>query len=147
MSRDRMDDVMALWELKARYCRLVDTKDWDAFRSCLAENFSAEFVGMPRSERTLPTSASLQDRDRIIDAQAAALAGVVTIHQVFSPEIRIEEADTASGIWGMRDHVIMPKCVFTGYGHYHEKYHRINGEWVIQQMKVTRLHVVEVWKD
>ncbi len=27
-----MDDIEAIKQLKARYCRLLDTKDWDGFR-------------------------------------------------------------------------------------------------------------------
>ena len=47
-----MDDVAALLEieeikqLKGRYCRYLDAKDWDAWRDLLANNFISEIAGV-----------------------------------------------------------------------------------------------------
>src|SRR5690606_35420468 len=78
---------------------------------------------------------------------AEALAGAVSIHHGHMPEIEILSADQAAGIWAMEDRIFWPSNNPTvmgleslhGYGHYHEKYRRVDGRWLIQSLKVTRL--------
>jgi hypothetical protein len=124
--------------IKARYCRMVDTKDWAGLGALLTENFVLDV-----SEGTsIP----------IIHGRAAALARVAeligsarTVHQVHTPEIEVH-GDEAHAIWAMNDRVLWetPKhglASITGYGHYRERYVRQNGAWKIAYSKLTRLHI------
>jgi hypothetical protein len=45
--------------------------------------------------------------------------------------------------WAMQDRVIFGpnRPSITGYGHYHERYVRQNGQWKIAALKLTRLHI------
>jgi len=54
----------------------------------------------------------------------------------------------ATGIWAMQDVVVWPEGVarplptvhsLTGFGHYHETYSLVAGEWRIASLKLTRL--------
>ena len=40
-----MDDIEAIKQLKARYCRMLDTKDWDGFRQVLADDVVMDSTG------------------------------------------------------------------------------------------------------
>jgi hypothetical protein len=124
--------------IKARYCRMVDTKDWAGLGALLTEDFVLDV-----SEGTsIP----------IIHGRAAALAQVAeligsarTVHQVHTPEIEVH-GEQADAIWAMQDRVVWetPKrglTSITGYGHYHEHYVRQNGAWRIASSKLTRLHI------
>ena len=70
------------------------------------------------------------------------LDGAVTVHQGHMPEIEVTSETTATGIWALNDIVIWPNGMrLEGYGHYHETYEKVDGEWRIKSSKLTRLHV------
>ena len=135
-----MDDAPALLEiesikqLKARYCRLLDAKDWDAWREIFADDFHSdtseaggkvidgadEFVAFTRKNLQKPSQ--------------------VTAHQVHAPEIELTSDTTARGVWALEDVVrLAPGVNLRGYGHYHETYEKIDGQWRIKSSKLTRL--------
>lgn len=126
-------DWLAIANLKARYCRLLDTKDWDGYGALFTDDviIDTSAAGGPRFEGR--DSALNTIRDSIGDAK--------TVHQVHSPEIEIS-GDKAMGIWAMYDRVEWTNGrSLTGHGHYHEQYVRIAGEWRIAESRLTRLHV------
>jgi hypothetical protein len=58
------------------------------------------------------------------------------------PEIELTSSDTAIGIWAMEDLVRFLGCIdLHGYGHYHEKYKKVDGQWRISYSKLTRLRM------
>jgi SnoaL-like domain len=67
------------------------------------------------------------------------------MHAVFLPEIALISPAAANGIWGMHDLVKMPHCVFEGWGHYHDRYVKEQGVWMIKSSRVTRIHTEEQW--
>ena len=127
-------DWLAIVSLKARYCRLLDTKDWAGWEELFTEDF------------TLDTSAAGGQR---IAGRAAAISYVrssitddtITTHHVHNPEISIA-GNTASAIWAMQDRNIWPNGrQLLGFGHYHEDYLRVGDEWKIAVSRLTRLNV------
>ncbi len=126
-------DWLAIANLKARYCRLLDTKDWAAFERLFTEDFllDATASGGPR----------LEGRSVAIASVHASIHAARTAHQVHFPEIAIE-GDDATGIWPMQDHLIWPDGrVMTGHGHYHECYRRTTDGWRIARSRLTRLMI------
>jgi hypothetical protein len=128
-----INDWLALCEAKARYCRLLDTKDWEAFANLFIEDY------------LLDTSGSggpvISGRDAAMKSVRTSLATAKTAHQVHSPEIEIN-GDEARVIWAMRDRVVWSNDrSLTGYGHYHERWVRRNGEWKIATLSLTRLQM------
>jgi hypothetical protein len=73
------------------------------------------------------------------------LRDVVTVHHGHMPEIEITSPTTATGIWAMEDHLRFPPGArlreLHGYGHYHETYVKLEGEWRIQSTKLVRLRL------
>jgi hypothetical protein len=127
-------DRVAICELKARYCRFLDTKQWDAWSALFVED-----LVLDTSEAGGP--AAVSGRDEAVATVRASIETASTAHQVHTPEIRIE-GDTAEGIWAMQDRVVFETGAgLTGYGHYTETYAKRDGAWRIATIKLTRLHV------
>jgi uncharacterized protein (TIGR02246 family) len=124
-------DWLAIANLKARYCRMLDTKDWPGYAALLTEDvvFDATGSGGPRME----------GRDAVVTRIRQSLEEARTVHQVHSPEIEIAR-DGASAIWALQDRIRWPDGrKLSGAGHYHELYVRQDGEWRIAESRLTRL--------
>jgi uncharacterized protein (TIGR02246 family) len=128
-----MNDIEAIKQLKARYFRMLDTKDWEGFRQVFADDV---VIDTTDSGGELVTGA-----DQFLAYLDQALAGTTTVHQGHMPEITITGDTTATGIWALHDIVIWPGGMrLDGFGHYHETYVKDGDDWRIQSSKLTRLH-------
>ncbi|RYD63430.1 MAG: nuclear transport factor 2 family protein [Sphingomonadales bacterium] len=128
------EDWRAICELKARYCRLMDGKDWDGYRDLFTEDYELDVSAASGG-------APVRGRDAALATVLPHIRDAVTAHQVHSPEIVIRD-DEADGIWAMQDRVIFAGgASISGFGHYHERYRREDGRWRIARLKLTRLHV------
>jgi len=131
----------AIRTVKARYCRYLDTKDWEGLASIFTEDMVLDvqedtgqppFIGRDAAIATIRWS--------VTDAKSA--------HQIHFSEIALD-GDEAQVVTPMQDRVVWApgKCPvagiasITGYGHYHERYVRQDGAWKIAHLKLTRLHV------
>lgn len=132
---DRSEDRNQIMQLKARYFRMMDTKDWDGLAAVFTEDvqidMTSEGAGVTRSvSEYLPFLRS-------------HIEAATTVHHGHMPEITFTSATAATGIWAMEDMVWWPEGSPTsslhGYGHYHETYAKADGEWRIATMTLTRL--------
>ena len=129
-----MDDVEAIKQLKARYFRTMDTKDWVAMRQVFADDVVMDTTD---SGGGVVTGA-----DAFLDFLQQTLAGAVTVHQGHMPEIELTSTTTATGIWALHDHIEWPDGTrMEGDGHYHETYERVDGVWRITTSTLTRLRM------
>ena len=128
-----MDDIEAIKQLKARYFRTMDTKDWDAMRQVFTDDLVAD---------TSEAGGNvIKGADEFVAFLKETLSGATTVHQGHMPEIVLSSPTTASGIWALNDLVIWPNGVrLDGYGHYHETYEKVGDEWRIKTLTLTRLH-------
>jgi ketosteroid isomerase-like protein len=130
---DRLDDVEAIKQLKARYFRLLDTKDWDGFRGVFTDD-----VVIDTSQAGGDVVSGV---DAFLDFLQVALADTTTVHQGHMPEIDVTDAGEASGTWALHDIVIWADGTrLDGFGHYHERYRRQPDGWRIASSTLTRLH-------
>jgi uncharacterized protein (TIGR02246 family) len=128
-----MDDIEAIRQLKARYFRTMDAKDWVAMREVFADDVVMDTTG---AGGRVVTGA-----DEFVGALTKILAGAVTVHHGHMPEIALTSPTTATGIWALHDIVIWPDGTrLDGYGHYHETYEKADGTWRIKTSTLTRLH-------
>lgn len=130
-----MNDVDAIKQLKARYFRYLDTKQWDKWRAVFSDDFTGKFDG--EAGQCFEFSSA----DEIVAANREILADVPTVHQGHTPEITIKSPDTATGIWAMYDRVELPGAEFEGWGHYHETYVKVDGAWKISRIHLKRLKI------
>src|SRR5262245_48035438 len=125
----RLVDIEAIKQLRGRYSRAVDTKNWDLFGASLAV------------DARLATDGGVHEgRDAIVAAISRALANATTMHHQHTPEIEIT-GDAATGIWAMNDIVYMGTFVLRGFGHYSEEYVRTAEGWKIKSSTLTRVRV------
>ncbi len=133
-----MDDAAALLQiesikqLKARYCRYLDTKDWASWRDIFADDF--------RSDTASAGGKIIVGADPFVAFTRKSLGDRATVHQVHAPEIELTSATTARGVWALEDVVrLAPGVNLRGYGHYTETYEKVGGHWLITSSRLTRL--------
>jgi SnoaL-like domain len=133
------EDVEAIRLLKARYFRLLDTKDWIGWRELFTDDLTFYLDSTPLPSSTTPLRRGADD---FVNYVSAALASCTTVHQGHMPEIEVVDEHAARGIWAMFDWVKdaghgEPRI---GYGHYHELYEKgTDGRWRIKELRLTRL--------
>lgn len=135
---EAVEAQLAIGKVKARYCRMLDTKDWAGFAALFTEDFELDVT----EGTSLPV---IRGREAALQQVRSSLDGARTAHQVHTPEIELQ-GNEAHVIWAMQDRVVWnpPRrglASLTGYGHYHERYVRHNGEWKIAALRLTRLHI------
>jgi hypothetical protein len=131
----RCADIDAIKALKARYCRLVDLQEWEAW----GEQVFTE-------DCQLDTEAGVQNgRANVVAAISGSLKGARSVHRVSQPDIIITGANSASGVWAMHDIVALTweglPTVIDGYGYYHEDYVRTAAGWRIKRSKLIRPYI------
>lgn len=133
-----MDDLEAIKQLKARYFRLLDTKQWDAWGEVFTDDVRMD---VPEGD------VVLDGRAAVVGGVSAALTGTTTVHHGHMPEIEVTGA-TATGTWAMEDYVEWPsgedgtRNGLRGYGHYHETYAKgDDGRWRIASLRLDRLRI------
>ena len=130
---ERYEAVEAIRQLKARYFRTMDTKDWDAMRLVFTDDVVID--------TTDSGGNVVEGGDEMISFLREVLGPVVTVHHGHMPEIELTSPTTATGIWALQDLLIWPDGTrMLGFGHYHETYEVVDGGWRIKSSRLTRLH-------
>lgn len=141
------DELEAIRQLKARYCRFLDTKDAEGWRGVFTEDLVVNLDMAVSVGGTDPmTAPPVQGVENFVPTVLAGLEGVATMHHCHTPEITLTSASTATGIWAMEDLLIFGDGrEMRGAGHYHETYEKRDGAWQIKTLHLTRtiLRVVE----
>jgi hypothetical protein len=147
---DTLAKLMAIEEikqLKARYFRLMDTRDFDAMTEvfCREAEFDAtEALGfMPvggtwQGER----GAYLRGREEIMSFIRASFENSTSVHHGHCHEVTIDSETEAHGVIAMEDYIRgldrTTKRLHAA-GHYHERYRFEDGAWRIAHARLTRL--------
>jgi ketosteroid isomerase-like protein len=132
-------DIEQIKQLKARYFRLIDTKDWEAWRDLFTDDCLHH---LPQEANRPPTPNA-----DYLEQVPQFLAGAMTVHHGHMPEITILSDTEAEGIWSMFDYVLMPGKPegIKGYGHYEETYRKgADGRWRISSKRNTRIQLDQV---
>lgn len=155
LSPSTIEQLLALQQiqqLKARYCRFIDTKRWQDLRAIFTPDCQFEGMG------NLPISASV---DTFVNHVAKRHAHTISAHHCHTPEFRFLSDREARGIWAMEDFVewqglehVSPDWAgfkgFRAYGHYEEAYRRDDddgAQWRISFIRLTRLRMDGVAAD
>jgi SnoaL-like domain len=147
MEDNDLREIEPIKKLKARYFRHMDQQRWDEWKKCFTEDVTAVYDGPPRlNKRDDPAQVACEGRTRLVDAVSGLFVESKSVHQGFMPEIELTSPTTATGIWAMFDYIRTPRGSFKGWGHYYEEYVKQEGEWKIKKIRLTRLHVEEIWE-
>jgi SnoaL-like protein len=148
---DQLERLIAIEEIKqmkARYFRCVDTKDWQGFADVFTPD--AEFHSTWVSNADGGIIRGNQEIANIIGGQ---MEDLLSVHHGYMPEIDVTSSTTASGVWAMEDYLKRAggegvrrsggsgTWSMHGFGHYHEIYEKVDGEWRIASLKVTRIRL------
>lgn len=141
---ERLIALDAIKQLKARYFRFMDTKNWNALPTVFAPDAQMDMRGETGDDSGLITGGA-----NVAAFMRASVEFLVTVHHGHTPEIEFLSATSARGLWAMEDKLwkpegsksTLPFNALHGYGHYHETYSKIGGEWLIQTTRLSRLRV------
>ncbi|WP_139979279.1 nuclear transport factor 2 family protein [Nocardioides litoris] len=126
-------DVHDISQLKYRYLRCLDTKDWDGFAACFVPEATADYNGL-----------TFADRAALVDYMRTNLGdGLITLHQVHHPEITVD-GDSATGRWYLEDKVVVEAFRFQleGASFYEDRYVRTPEGWRVTHTGYVRTHEV-----
>jgi hypothetical protein len=132
--------------LKARYCRTVDTKQWDELRDLFTEDAEFHWAG----------GEVVKGRNEVVDRLRASAGDAVTVHQVSMPDIEIVQAasgatvtmpdaqhrraSTARGTWGLTASKDGPDGTTRVWAYYDETYDLDpDGKWRISSVRLIPL--------
>jgi hypothetical protein len=144
---ERLLAIEDIKRLMARRVRAMDSKDWALYDTCHAADATLDSFGtLPDKHK--PAGSIARGKDQILAMIRKVVDGKVkltSVHHAHMPEIEITSATTARGIWAMEDLLWWQNGEETehlrGFGHYHETYEKIAGEWLIKSRVLTRLRV------
>lgn len=134
------DDLEAIRQLKARYCRFLDTKDYEAWKRLFAEDVVVTLdMAISTGGADGQTAPPLRGLDEFVPVVLGGVEHAQTKHHVHTPEITLTSDTTASAIWAMEDLLLFADGgELFGAGHYHETYEKRAGDWVITSLHLTR---------
>lgn len=140
--------VDAIRQTKAKYCRYIDTKQWDRLSELFTPDCRFEGLG------SAPAGA---DVTMFVQGVSSRLDHSISVHHCHMQETVMTGPDSARTIWAMEDFVEWTDGStvketpgsngFFGYGHYEETYQRVDGEWRISFLRLTRLRLDAVPVD
>ncbi|MEU2034405.1 nuclear transport factor 2 family protein [Nocardia amamiensis] len=133
-----LDVIEAVRQLKYRYFRTLDLKQWDEFADTLAADATGRY-----GTHAMGQPLHLDGRDAITAFMRENLGpSVVTVHVANHPEIRVD-GETATGSWAFEDTVIATEygVLIRGAGYYIDTYRRdTDGRWRITSTGYERIY-------
>lgn len=124
-------DLESIRQLKYRYFRAVDTKDWPLVEACFTPGATAAY----------PQQACASREEIMAFLSGAMTPEMVTVHQGHHPEITVD-GDVATGRWYLHDKVLVPSYRFCleGAALYTDDYVRGDGGWLMTHTGYERLY-------
>lgn len=135
---ENLQAAEAIKQLKARYFRWLDTKQWQTWSAVFTHDV---VMAIPEQDRVIEGRQAVVQyvHDEFVDAQ--------TIHHGFMPEIEFISDSEATGVWAMEGRVETSEENIHSFGHYHEAYRIEDGGWRIARIALHRLRVDNVKKS
>jgi len=142
MRRFRPADALEIQDLKARYFRFVDGKQWTRLRELFTED--CRFEGL---------WAAAPTPDDFVANLARNFDGALrSVHRGFPPELRRTADDVVRGLWPMVDYLTWPpeegrtylgvavpgQRGMLGCGYYEEEYRSTDAGWRISYLRLVR---------
>jgi uncharacterized protein (TIGR02246 family) len=135
MTADELAEIEAIKQVKYRYLRAVDTRDWDLLATTLTEDATSAYSS---------GKLSYEGRDAIVKFLSESMppGDMLTSHKVHHPEIELTGPDTADARWALEDVVIIVPANMTlrGAAYYEDKMRKVAGQWLIAHTGYRRLY-------
>jgi hypothetical protein len=143
----RLVAIEEIKQLKARYFRCMDTRDWDGMSQvfCKDARFdcSEGYLYTPLGGKPVGAVGPITTgRDTIMDWISSSFVNATSVHHGHCHEITIDDDTHAHGVIAMADFLRLgdrKTVLVEAAGHYWEKYRFEDGAWRIAESKLTRL--------
>jgi hypothetical protein len=133
-----LTSIEEIRQLKYRYFRSLDLKEWEEFGDCLTEDIRARY-GTQAMDKPL----HFDTRAEVVEFMSSNLGpSIISAHIANHPEIHVD-GDRATGSWAFEDTVIVPdfKVQVRGAGYYQDEYRRdADGRWRIRATQYERIY-------
>lgn len=133
MTPDDLVEIEAIKQLKYRYVRLIDLKEWDELEELFVPEATATYSdGRYAFEGREAIMAFLRD--------AMASTNMLTSHKVHQPEIELD-GDRATATWALDDVVVHLdyNMRISGAAFYRDTYVKRDGRWLIAHTGYERV--------
>jgi hypothetical protein len=144
---DALEELQAIErirQLKMRYFRFVDTKDWEGLATLFCTDAVFDTRGAAGQEVAEDGTNIWRGRQAILDFIRESMQWTRSVHHGHGHEVTLDSPTEAHGVIAMEDFVEWEKpfkASLRGYGHYHETYRIEDDAWKIWRSKLTRLRV------
>ena len=133
----KLNDIEAIKQLKAKYFRCLDSKTWDELETTLSPNIVTSY-----SDGKLVFKSPKEVTGYLSETMPVEEFSMHTGH---TPEITIESETTATGRWYLEDILIFTDGKFKGTqvnggAFYTDKYEKIDGQWYILETGYLRIY-------
>jgi ketosteroid isomerase-like protein len=139
---EQLNDIEDIKQLKARYCRLIDQKNWKELETNFALDARIEIAGAPGGANDTQQFGSAH---AFVEGLQQLMEPLVSVHQVHAPEIQILSPESAQGTWTISDRLVFPDGsplkILHGWGIYYETYRKDSGRWRFASIRLERLLV------
>jgi hypothetical protein len=125
-------DLEQLRQLKYRYLRHLDLKEWDQLERLFTPDATATYAD---------GAYACNSRDQIIEFLREVLGpSMVTMHQCHHPELKVR-GNRAIGRWYLQDtvHMMEHRLTLEGSAFYEDRYLRTEGGWRIAHTGYRRV--------
>jgi hypothetical protein len=137
---ERLIAVEEIGKMRARYLRLLDTRNWDDLIKLYAPDATLSF-------QTEAPGIVNRGHAEIRKAITMHLVDVVTAHSAHMLELEFLSDTRAKGSWTLEDWLWFgPKSAAPGrhvhaFGHLNDEYVKSGSAWLIQSADITRVRV------
>jgi len=135
---NKLKEIEEIKQLKSRYFRCLDAKDWPGLAACLTEDVTFDYP---------PGQIHVKGSKELIANFSKRHATTVTAHTGSMPDIELKDTYHAEGNWFMTDYIIgiddkKQQTITQGFGRYFESYYRDNGKWLIKSIVLERSIII-----
>ncbi len=143
----RLAAIEDIRQLKARYFRLMDERDWAGMAEVFARDALFEARDCMRvtpigGKPSGPDGPVVRGRAAIMEFVREVLAEVASVHHGHGHEVELLGPAEARGVIAMEDWLYAADrttLIVHGAGHYAERYVVEDGAWRIAEIRLTRL--------
>jgi len=144
----RLIAIEEIKQLKARYFRTMDTRDFDAMAQVFARDIRFDCTEGSRhtpvgGEPVGEIGPITEGRDAVMAWIRSAFVNSTSVHHGHCHEVTIDSETEAHGVIAMEDFIYeldRATLIHNSQGHYTERYRFEDGAWRIAETKLTRLH-------
>lgn len=134
----KLRDTIEIMNLKGKYFRCLDSKDWDGLETTFSPNITTSY-----SNGKLVFHGPKEVTGYFKHSMPASM---LSMHMGHTPEISIESETTATGRWYLQDNLIFTEgsdyegVGIQGAAFYTDKYEKVDGKWLIAETGYVRLY-------